>query len=133
MGGRLGVRLAPPCHDVDPHRRPWRRPSGTLTAARPGSVRVTLTAGGRGIDQDGNGTIDSTEGVNAALPRTIVGSRDGLWQTTIALMLLVRQIQASVGIDGHGSMDLDARRVGFHPVTAAGRADAKREARRAAF
>jgi len=44
-----------------------------------------------GIDQDGNGTIDSAEGVNAAPPRSIIGSRDGLRQTVADQ--LVRVIQ----------------------------------------
>ena len=56
---------------------------------------VTVPAGGRGIDQDGNGTIDSTEGVNAAPPYTLVSSRDGLRQTVVDLMQLVREIEVA--------------------------------------
>ena len=41
-----------------------------------------------GIDQDGNGLIDSTEGVNAAPPYDVIGSRDGLRQTVVDLMQL---------------------------------------------
>ena len=63
---------------------------------------VTLPLGGRGIDQDGNGTIDSTEGVNAAPPNTLVGNRDGLRQTTIDLMQLVKVLQGGVDVDGDG-------------------------------
>jgi Bacterial virulence factor lipase N-terminal len=84
---------------------------GTLNVLRTDGVPVTLSAGGRGFDQDGNGVIDSTEGVNAAPPRTVIGSRDGLRQTVIDLMQLVRQIEVGVDIDGDGSADLNAQRI----------------------
>src|SRR4029079_5681213 len=45
---------------------------GTLIVNHPGPPPVALPAGGRGIDQDGNTTIDSTEGVNAAPPQTLI-------------------------------------------------------------
>src|SRR6202158_2676708 len=54
---------------------------GTLNVRRTAGDPVVIPAGGRGFDQDGNGTIDSTEGVFAAAPRTIINSRDGLRQT----------------------------------------------------
>ena len=47
-------------------------PLGTLTVTRTAGAPVTLSAGGRGIDQNGNGAIDSTEGVSAAPPKTLV-------------------------------------------------------------
>jgi hypothetical protein len=84
---------------------------GTLNVLRTDGLPVTLPAGGRGFDQDGNGVIDSTEGVNAASPRTVIGSRDGLRQTVIDLMQLVRQIEVGVDIDGDGSADLNAQRI----------------------
>jgi hypothetical protein len=86
-------------------------PLGNLVALPTSGAPVLMTAGGRGIDQDGNGTIDSTEGVNAAAPRTIIGSSDGLRQTTIDLMQLVRQIEVGMDVDGDGSADLDANRI----------------------
>jgi Bacterial Ig-like domain len=76
-----------------------------------GGATVIVPAGGRGIDQDGNGAIDSTEGVNAAAPRTIIGSRDGLRQTVIDLMQLVRQVEVGVDVDGDGTADLNAQRI----------------------
>jgi Bacterial Ig-like domain len=88
-------------------------PLGTLTVARTDGAPVTFPAGGRGIDQNGNGTIDSTEGVNAAPPFTIVGNRDGLRQTVIDLMQLVREIEVGVDVDGDGKGDLDRDRVGY--------------------
>ena len=74
-------------------------PLGTLTVLRATGAAVTIPAGGRGIDQDGNGTIDSTEGVNAAAPRAIIASRDGLRQTVADLMQLARVIETG-GIPG---------------------------------
>ena len=76
-----------------------------------GGAPVVVPSGGRGIDQDGNGVIDSTEGVNAAAPFTIVSSRDGLRQTVVDLMQLVRQIQVGIDVDGDGSVDLDKNRI----------------------
>ena len=74
---------------------------------------MTLSAGGRGIDQDGNGAIDSTEGVNAAPPKTLVGGRDGLRQTVIDLMQLVRAVEVGMDVDGNGSRDLDPARISY--------------------
>lgn len=75
------------------------------------SGSTAVPDGGRGIDQDGNGTIDSTEGVNAAAPYTLVSSRDGLRQTVIDLMQLVREVQVGLDVDGNGTADLDASRI----------------------
>jgi hypothetical protein len=87
--------------------------NGTLTVIRAAGLPVTLSAGGRGIDQDGNTVIDSTEGVNAAAPQTLVASRDGLRQTVIDLMQLVREIEVGMDVDGDGSRDLDASRISY--------------------
>jgi hypothetical protein len=89
-------------------------PLGTITVFGAGvPTPVTFPAGGRGFDQDGNGTIDSTEGVNAAPPFTITGNRDGLRQTVIDLMQLVREIQVGVDVNGDGHPDLDASNIGY--------------------
>jgi hypothetical protein len=86
-------------------------PLGTLAVQRGAQPTVTVPAGGRGIDQDGNGTIDSTEGSSAAPPQGIISSRDALRQTVVDLMQLVRQIQAGIDVDGDGSVDLDPDRI----------------------
>ncbi len=77
-------------------------PLGTLTITPTVDSPVTIADGGRGIDQDGNGTIGSTEGVNAAPPRTIISNRDGLRQTVADLMQLVRVLETGgiPGLDG---------------------------------
>ena len=84
---------------------------GTYTVLRAGVLPLTLPDGGRGIDQDGNGTIDSTEGVNAVGAQSLIGSRDGLRQTTIDLMQLVRVLEGGVDVDGDGSADLSGSRI----------------------
>jgi hypothetical protein len=83
---------------------------GNLTIVTPTGPTV-IPDGGRGIDQDGNGTIDSTEGVDAAPPDTLVSNRDGLRQTVIDLMQLVREIQVGLDVDADGAADLDASRI----------------------
>jgi len=84
---------------------------GTLTVTPVTGAPVVLPSGGRGFDQDGDGAIGSTEGVSAVGASTIVSSRDGLRQTVIDIMQLVRQIQSGVDVDGDGSVDLDRTRI----------------------
>jgi len=86
-------------------------PLGTYTVNRVAQPPVTLPLGGRGIDQDGNGSIDSTEGVNAAPPNGLIGNRDGLRQTTIDLMQLVKVLKGGVDVDGDGADDLSSSRI----------------------
>ena len=86
---------------------------GTLIVNRTAGAPVVLPAGGRGIDQDGNTTIDSTEGVNAVAPYTLISNRDGLRQTVIDLMQLVREIEVGMDVDGNGARDLDPARISY--------------------
>ena len=88
---------------------------GTLTVLRTGQDPVTLPAGGRGTDQDGDGRIGSTEGVGtrAGTPLALISSRDGLRQTTADLMQLVRAIRRGVDVDGDGHVDLDRERIAY--------------------
>src|SRR5664279_1520460 len=84
---------------------------GTLNVLSTSGGPVVVPAGGRGIDQDGNGVIDSTEGSSAVGAKNIVSSRDGLRQTVVDLMQLVRQVEAGIDLDGDGIVDLDAQRI----------------------
>ena len=85
---------------------------GTITVNRGGGAApVTLPAGGRGVDQNGDTAISSTEGSSAGAPRILIGSSDALRQTTIDLMQLVRVIQAGMDVDGDGAPDLNAGRI----------------------
>jgi Bacterial virulence factor lipase N-terminal len=85
-------------------------PGGTLTVSTT-TGPVVLPAGGRGVDQNANALIDSTEGLFATGAQRDIASRDGLQQTAADLMQVVRAVQGGVDVDGNGSGDLDANRV----------------------
>ncbi|MEW6733285.1 MAG: Ig-like domain-containing protein [Acidobacteriota bacterium] len=85
---------------------------GTLAVNRSGMPTVMLPAGGRGIDQNGDKMIDSTEGVSAAPTRGIISNRDGLRQTVVDIMQLVRVIEVNgMDVDGDGAADLSNSRI----------------------
>ena len=74
-------------------------------------LRTTvLPAGGRSIDLDGNGSIESREGCLISSPIPI-GLRDCIRQTALDLSQLVRVIRSGIDLDGDGSVDLDPNRI----------------------
>lgn len=76
-------------------------PCSTWSFTRAG-VTTTLPAHARGVDLDGNGTIDSTEG-SGTLPGSAaaaIGSRDGLRQTSADVMALVRSVGRGLVLPG---------------------------------
>jgi hypothetical protein len=87
-------------------------PNSTLTVQQ-GATSTTFLEGGRGVDQDGNGQITSSEGSSTFVlsPQGTVGSRDALQQTVANLMELVRAIQGGIDADGDSLPDLDANRI----------------------
>jgi len=87
-------------------------PNSTLTLQQ-GATSTTFLEGGRGVDQDGNGQITSSEGSSTFIlsPQATIGSRDALQQTVANLMELVRAIQGGIDADGDGLPDLDANRI----------------------
>lgn len=87
-------------------------PNSTLTVAQ-GATSTTLSEGGRGFDQDGNGQITASEGSSTfvASPQATVTSRDSIQQTVADLMQLVRTIQGGIDVDGDGLPDLDSSRI----------------------
>ena len=89
-------------------------PQGTLVLALNSGQTVLLPAGGRGIDQDGDGVIGSTEGLQAMAPRQVIDDRDGFRQTVVDLMQLVRVIDFGMDVDGDGSPDLDKSRIYYY-------------------
>jgi hypothetical protein len=74
-------------------------PLGSLDIFTADGGAVTIPAGGRGVDQNGDGVIGATEGGNPKPPRVIIGSTDSIRQTVADLMQLVRVIQTG-GIPG---------------------------------
>src|SRR5262249_59000407 len=74
---------------------------------------VTFPAGGRSVDQNGDGVIGGTEGQLAAGPHGILAETDAMRQTVADLMQLVRVIRVGVDVDGNGSRDLDPARVSY--------------------
>jgi hypothetical protein len=83
---------------------------GTLTVIRSAGP-VVLPAGGRGVDQNGDGAIDSSEGLLATGAQTDIAARDGIEQTVTDLMQVVRAIQGGMDVEGNGSKALDAGRI----------------------
>jgi hypothetical protein len=86
-------------------------PLGTLVVNQTGGAPVTVAAGGRGFDQNGDGLIEADEGLGAAPPRTILLITDGVRQTVADLMQLVRVIEVGMDVDGDGFSDLDPSRI----------------------
>lgn len=88
-------------------------PEGRLTVAQAGRPPVVLPAGGRGVDLDGDGIIEPTEGVATTRHGTLalISNRDGLKQTTADLMQLVRALRRGVDVNGDGRRDLDGSRI----------------------
>jgi hypothetical protein len=86
-------------------------PGGTYTVVRTDGAPVILSDGGRSFDQNGDHQIDSTEGVSAIGAQSLISNRDGLRQTTIDLMELVKVIEKGVDVNGDGTPDLSASKI----------------------
>ena len=84
--------------------------ASTLTVIQ-SSGSVVLPAGGRGVDQNGNTSIDAFEGLLATGAQSDFAARDGVQQTVADLMQLVRAVQGGVDVDNNGSAALDASRI----------------------
>jgi hypothetical protein len=67
-----------------------------------------LSAGGRGVDLNASGTIDSFEGLIATGAQLDIAARDSVQQTVVDLMQVVR---GEVDVDNTGSASLDANLV----------------------
>ncbi|MDQ6649673.1 MAG: hypothetical protein M3Z02_06095, partial [Actinomycetota bacterium] len=81
----------------------------TITVPTP-TGSDTFSAYGRGHDVDGDGKITAAEGVqplgdaptNTPSPNSLIGTRDGLIQTVIDNMALVRSVQAGITVPNCG-------------------------------
>jgi len=92
---------------------------GTITVTRTNGTAVTLQAGGRGIDQNADGLIGITEGVDAAGPRSIIRNRDGMRQVVTDMMALVHTIRTTntFDVNNDGIADLDPERIYYFGIS----------------
>jgi hypothetical protein len=88
-------------------------PLSTLRLAFTNGTSVTFPAGGRSVDQNGDGQIELAEGFRATGAYAVRDQYDGYAQTGVDLMQLVRVLQAGVDVDGDGILDLDGARVTY--------------------
>jgi fermentation-respiration switch protein FrsA (DUF1100 family) len=95
-------------------------PLSTLSVRQASGLTVTLPAGGRGSDQDGDDRITAGEGAQALPPRDIINVRDAFVQTAVDLMALVAVIRAGMDVDGDAIADLDPARIYFFGQSAGG-------------
>jgi hypothetical protein len=85
-------------------------PSSTITVESSRGGPVTFLAGGRSVDQLGNGDFGGGFGGRIAL-NPMISIRDSHRQTAADWMQLVRVIQAGVDVEEDGIPDLDPSRI----------------------
>ena len=76
---------------------------------------ITFKAGGRGIDQNGDSKIGSSEGIQVSGKRRIVFFSDTYRQTAADLVQLAREIEVGMDVDGDGRPDIDPARIYLLP------------------
>lgn len=96
---------------IDPVGHAYGPRSRTVVDA---PASITLPAHGRGRDLDSNNTITEQEGVQASGRFAGVGLRDGLRQTALDNMALVRAVGRGVDVDGDGAVDLRRDGVSYY-------------------
>jgi hypothetical protein len=77
-----------------------------------GGTTTTIPAYGRGVDQNDDQAIGSTEGSSATGAATAQSSRDALRQTAADVMTLVRSL-GGTDVDGNGTPDLSGEEVTY--------------------
>ncbi|HET6391548.1 MAG TPA: Ig-like domain-containing protein [Blastococcus sp.] len=77
-----------------------------------GGQTTTVPAYGRGIDQDSDGDVESSEGSSATGASAAQSSRDALRQTVADNMTLIRSL-GGTDVDGNGTPDLSGRDVTY--------------------
>jgi hypothetical protein len=106
---------------IDPAGHAFGPRSEVAVATLAGSTR--FSGFGRGRDLDADGTIATEEGVQAPdqpHPKASIALRDGLRQTALDNMALIRAIARGVDVDGDGSVDLRRDRVGYYAQSLGG-------------
>jgi hypothetical protein len=96
-------------------------PLGTLTVTRTNGTSVTMPAGGRAIDQNGDGTYAVGEGMASTGTFNLTSFRDGMRQTVVDLMQLTRVIETGgFDVNGDGLVDLDRNRIYYFGISLGG-------------
>lgn len=95
---------------------------GTLTVNRVTGDPIVFPAGGRTVDQNGDGLLEIMgEGFGTAAPRETIEWRDVFRQDIADIVHLVRAIQDGMDADGDGSRDLDPTRIYYYGHSRGGR------------
>ena len=96
-------------------------PLGTLSVNTAAGDVVSIPAGGRGADVDGDSAIGPTEGFAAVGANARIDSRDGLRQTVIDLMQIVHLVRGGgMDVDGDSVSDLDPERIFYTGISLGG-------------
>ena len=85
-------------------------PLSTVTLTDNAGHSTTIPSGGRGVDLNGDGIIESDEGCTLFTP-VAFGTRDCFRQTAVDLLQLTRVIQQGLDLNGDGRPDLDGSRI----------------------
>jgi hypothetical protein len=102
----------------------------SVVVVHQGAVTTTFSGYGQGADLDGDGAITASEGVGPTDHKTIdangkvladapsryatTGLRDGLIQTTVNVMAMVRMIELGVDLLGDGRVTLQRHVLGYY-------------------
>jgi Bacterial Ig-like domain len=85
---------------------------GSTWEVTSGGVTTSVPAYGRGVDQDGDGDIEASEGSSATGAAAAVASRDALRQTSADISTLIRTL-GGADVDGDRKADLSGRGVTY--------------------
>jgi hypothetical protein len=85
-------------------------PESRVTLVDKAGRATTLLSGGRGVDINGDGTVEANEGCALITP-VAYATRDCLRQTVVDLMQLARVIRTGLDLDSDGRPDLDPARI----------------------
>jgi len=84
--------------------------NGGCPSSVPSPCLAVLPAGGRSVDQNGDGRITPTEG-NLQINGSLIYRRDVSRQFVVDILQLVRVIQVGMDVDGDGVVDVDPSRI----------------------
>lgn len=109
---------------IDPVGHNWGPRSTTLVdLGNPANTTVTFSGFGRAVDVNGDGNLTDQEGVSAPNqphPKGSIALRDGLRQTALDNMALVRAIGRGVDVDGDTVDDLKPTGVSYYAQSLGG-------------